>query len=78
MQEDPIRIRPLDDSDRAQVVRFIDEKWGADLGRARHRVPPGAVAHSWQHSPRKVKAEIPETGDHGIPLRDELDLVRTV
>jgi GNAT superfamily N-acetyltransferase len=32
---------------------------------------PGAVTES-----RKVKPEIPQTGDHGIPLRDELDLVR--
>ena len=32
---------------------------------------PGAVTQA-----RRIKPEIPETGDHGIPLRDELDLVR--
>ena len=33
----------------------------------------GAVSRA-----RQVKPEIPETGDHGIPLRDELDLTRPV
>jgi GNAT superfamily N-acetyltransferase len=163
MQRDPIRIRPLEGCDHAEVERFIEEEWGAPIavvhgtvfrpaelpgfiargpgGRlaglltyavangtleivtlnaarrlagtgtalvehavaeARRRgcrevrltttndnldalrfyqrrgfrldgLRPGAVAES-----RKVKPEIPETGDHGIALHDELDLVRTV
>jgi len=35
-----------------------------------------AAIISW--SARQIKPEIPETVDHGIPLRDELDLTRPV
>jgi hypothetical protein len=27
---------------------------------------------------RRIKPEIPQAGEHGIPLHDELDLVRPV
>ncbi|HEX4062570.1 MAG TPA: hypothetical protein VHY58_16260 [Streptosporangiaceae bacterium] len=50
MQEDPIQIRPLADSDHAAVVRFVDEEWGAPISVAHGAVfrpaeRPGFIAH---------------------------------
>jgi ribosomal protein S18 acetylase RimI-like enzyme len=61
-------IRLTTTNDNVDALRFYQRR-GFRLAELR----PGAIAES-----RKVKPEIPETGDHGIPLRDELDLVRTV
>ena len=163
MLQDPIQIRPLGDSDHAEVARFVDEEWGAPVSVAHGTVfrpaeLPGFIAHEpggrlaglltyavagrtleivtlnavrrlggtgtalveravtearrrgcrevrltttndnldalrfYQRrgfrlaelrpgaiaEARKIKPEIPETGNHGIPLRDELDLVHIV
>jgi GNAT superfamily N-acetyltransferase len=59
-------IRLTTTNDNLDGLRFYQRR-GFRLAGLR----PGAVAES-----RRFKPEIPETGDHGIPVRDELDLVR--
>jgi GNAT superfamily N-acetyltransferase len=61
-------IRLTTTNDNLDGLRFYQRR-GFRLAELR----PGAVAKS-----RKVKPEIPETGDHGIPVHDELDLVRPI
>jgi ribosomal protein S18 acetylase RimI-like enzyme len=61
-------IRLTTTNDNLDALRFYQRR-GFRLAELR----PGAVAES-----RKVKPEIPETGDHGIPIHDELDLVRPI
>jgi ribosomal protein S18 acetylase RimI-like enzyme len=61
-------IRLTTTNDNLDALRFYQRR-GFRLAGLR----PGAVAES-----RKVKPLIPETGDHGIPVHDELDLVRPV
>jgi GNAT superfamily N-acetyltransferase len=51
-------------NDNLSAIRFYQRR-GFRLAALR----PGAVDRS-----RQVKPEIPRTGDHGIPLRDEIDL----
>jgi GNAT superfamily N-acetyltransferase len=62
------QIRLTTTNDNLDALRFYQRR-GFRLAELR----PGAVAES-----RKVKPEIPETGDHGIPVHDELDLVRPI
>jgi GNAT superfamily N-acetyltransferase len=52
-------------NDNVDALRFYQRR-GFRLARVR----PGAV----DESRRTLKPEIPETGDHGIPLRDEVEL----
>jgi ribosomal protein S18 acetylase RimI-like enzyme len=61
-------IRLTTTNDNLDALRFYQRR-GFRLAELR----PGAVAEA-----REVKPEIPETGDHGIPVHDELDLVRPV
>jgi GNAT superfamily N-acetyltransferase len=61
-------IRLTTTNDNLDALRFYQRR-GFRLAELR----AGAVAEA-----RKVKPEIPETGDHGIPVRDELDLVRPI
>jgi GNAT superfamily N-acetyltransferase len=61
-------IRLTTTNDNLDALRFYQRR-GFRLAELR----PGAVAES-----RKVKPEIPEIGDHGIPVHDELDLVRPI
>jgi ribosomal protein S18 acetylase RimI-like enzyme len=53
-------------NDNVDAIRFYQRR-GFRLAALR----PGALAES-----RKLKPRIPLIGDHGIPLTDELDLVR--
>ncbi len=55
-------------NDNIDALRFYQRR-GFRLTGLR----PGAVTEA-----RRIKPEIPETGDHRIPLRDELDLIRSV
>jgi GNAT superfamily N-acetyltransferase len=55
-------------NDNLDALRFYQRR-GFRLTALR----PGAVAES-----RKIKPQIPEIGDHGIPVCDELDLARPV
>lgn len=61
-------VRLTTTNDNTDALRFYQRR-GFRLAELR----PGAVAES-----RKIKPEIPDTGDYGIPVHDELDLVRTV
>jgi len=61
-------IRLTTTNDNLNALRFYQRR-GFRLDALR----PGGVARA-----RALKPEIPLTGDHGIPLRDELDLVRPV
>jgi ribosomal protein S18 acetylase RimI-like enzyme len=61
-------IRLTTTNDNLEALRFYQRR-GFRLVELR----PGAVAQA-----RQMKPEIPLTGQHGIPLRDELDLVRPV
>jgi hypothetical protein len=80
-----LRARARDDSDRDWVESFLVERYSlnvARLGRMeraldhpalvaeRDALHRGAVDHSRAH----LKPEIPRIGDHGIHLRDELEL----
>lgn len=55
-------------NDNLEGLRFYQRR-GFRLAALR----PGAVDEA-----RRIKPQIPRTGDHGIPLHDELDLVRPV
>ena len=61
------RLWLITTNDNVDALRFYQRR-GFRLA-ALHR---GAV----DESRRRLKAEIPEIGDHGIPLRDELELER--
>jgi GNAT superfamily N-acetyltransferase len=58
-------VRLTTTNDNVDALRFYQRR-GFRLAGLR----PGAVAGA-----RKIKPGIPENGDHGIPVRDELDLV---
>ncbi|EJJ27493.1 GNAT family N-acetyltransferase [Rhizobium sp. CF142] len=53
-------------NDNLAALRFYQQR-GFELRRVR----PRAV-----HEARKLKPTIPDIGDHGIPIRDEIDLCR--
>lgn len=59
------RLWVVTTNDNVDALRFYQRR-GFRLAHLR----PGAV----DASRRTLKPEIPETGDHGIPLRDELEL----
>jgi GNAT superfamily N-acetyltransferase len=59
------RLLVMTTNDNLDGLRFYQRR-GFRLAALR----PGALAES-----RRLKPTIPETGNHGIPLRDELDLV---
>jgi GNAT superfamily N-acetyltransferase len=61
-------VRLTTTNDNVDALRFYQRR-GFRLAELR----PGAVARA-----RAAKPEIPGTGEHGIPLRDELDLIRSV
>ena len=61
-------IRLTTTNDNVDALRFYQRR-GFRLVELR----PGAVARA-----RAAKPEIPGTGAYGIPLRDELDLIRSV
>lgn len=61
-------IRLTTTNDNVEALRFYQRR-GFRLAALR----PGAVDEA-----RRIKPQIPQTGDHGIPLHDELDLVRPV
>lgn len=62
------RLRVTTTNDNLDALRFYQRN-GFRLVELR----PGAIARA-----RRVKPSIPETGQHGIAIRDELDLERTV
>ncbi|RZS45218.1 acetyltransferase (GNAT) family protein [Herbihabitans rhizosphaerae] len=55
-------------NDNLDALRFYQRR-GFRLSTLR----PGAVTHA-----RRIKPEIPDIGDYGIPVNDELDLERAV
>ena len=61
-------VRLTTTNDNIEALRFYQRR-GFRLAELR----PGAVTRA-----RRAKPEIPLTGEHGIPLRDELDLIRSV
>ena len=61
-------VRLTTTNDNVDALRFYQRR-GFRLVELR----PGAVARA-----RAAKPEIPGTGEHGIPLRDELDLIRSI
>jgi len=61
-------VRLTTTNDNIGALRFYQRR-GFRLAELR----PGAVSRA-----RETKPEIPVTGEHGIPLRDELDLIRSV
>jgi ribosomal protein S18 acetylase RimI-like enzyme len=61
-------VRLTTTNDNVDALRFYQRR-GFRLAELR----PGAVDRS-----RREKPEIPRTGDYGIPLRDEIDLVLLV
>jgi GNAT superfamily N-acetyltransferase len=61
-------IRLTTTNDNVDALRFYQRR-GFRLAALR----PGAVDEA-----RRIKPQIPRTGDHGIPLHDELDLARPV
>ena len=58
------RVRVTTTNDNTRALRFY-QRAGFRLTALR----PGAVAAA-----RRLKPEIPETGDDGIPIRDEIEL----
>jgi hypothetical protein len=69
-----MRIREATDADRPVLRRFLSERHSAVVARLGRIVHPGAV----DESRRRLKPEIPETGEYGIPLRDEIVLEKEV
>jgi GNAT superfamily N-acetyltransferase len=61
-------VRLTTTNDNVDALRFYQRR-GFRLAELR----PGAVDQS-----RRIKPEIPLTGDYGIPLHDEIDLTRRV
>lgn len=64
LERDCGRLFLVTTNDNLAALRFYQRR-GFVLAALR----PGAVAES-----RKIKPEIPRIGDHGIPIRDELEL----
>lgn len=62
------RLRVVTTNDNVDALRFYQRRGFRLVG-----LRPGAVDEA-----RKRKPQIPETGLHGIPLRDELELERTL
>ncbi|HLI67700.1 MAG TPA: GNAT family N-acetyltransferase [Caulobacteraceae bacterium] len=58
-------LRLTTTNDNVDALRFYQRR-----GFRLHALRPGAVDEA-----RRLKPDIPEVGDHGIPLRDEIDLV---
>ncbi len=56
----------LTTNDNLNALKFYQKR-----GYRLNRIFPGAVAEA-----RKIKPSIPLIGDHGIPLRDELQLIK--
>lgn len=85
MPDARVTIRPLRGAGAEAVARFLERHWGSLVqvvhgtvfrfyqrrGFRLAALRPGAVSAA-----RAVKPEIPQAGEHGIPLRDEIDLVR--
>ena len=61
-------VRLTTTNDNVDALRFYQRR-GFRLAELR----PGAVDQA-----RRLKPEIPRVGDYGIPLRDEIDLTRSV
>jgi GNAT superfamily N-acetyltransferase len=61
-------VRLTTTNDNIGALRFYQRR-GFRLAELR----PGAVTRA-----RQAKPEIPATGEYGIPLRDEIDLIRSV
>ena len=51
---------------------------GVLAGAARGAIIPALHAGAVDDSRARLKPHIPERGDHGIPLRDELELEHTL
>lgn len=62
-------LRVLTTNDNVDALRFYQRR-----GFRLEAIRPGAVDQARQ----TLKPEIPEIGDHGIPLRDEIELVAPV
>ena len=60
------RVRLITTNDNVDALRFYQRR-----GFALTELRPGAVGES-----RRMKPQIPLVGAHGIPIRDELVLVR--
>jgi GNAT superfamily N-acetyltransferase len=60
------RVRLITTNDNVDALRFYQRR-----GFALSELPPGAVDES-----RRMKPQIPHVGAYGIPIRDELVLVR--
>jgi ribosomal protein S18 acetylase RimI-like enzyme len=60
------RVRLITTNDNVDALRFYQRR-----GFALSELRPGAIEES-----RRVKPQIPLVGAHGIPIRDELVLVR--
>ena len=60
------RVRLITTNDNVDALRFYQRR-----GFALSELRPGAVDES-----RRMKPQIPLVGAHGIPIRDELVLVR--
>lgn len=54
-----IHIRPTTESDRPWVELLSRDAWGSEVVLEEYR---------------KIKPEIPLTGEDGIPIRDEIEL----
>lgn len=74
----PFTVQPIADdaAGRAWLAPFMAERWGQDLviahGTAyRPSELPGFVAVARS---RALEPSIPLVGEHGIPIRDELEL----
>jgi GNAT superfamily N-acetyltransferase len=63
------RLWLITTNDNVDALRFYQRR-----GFRLAALHVGAV----HHSRARLKPEIPEVGDHGIPLRDELELERTL
>jgi GNAT superfamily N-acetyltransferase len=63
------RLRVLTTNDNVDALRFYQRR-----GFRLSRLHPGAV----DESRRRLKPEIPEIGEYGIPLRDEIVLEKEV
>ena len=61
-------VRVVTTNDNVDALRFYQRR-----GFRLREVRPGAV----DAARRSLKPSIPEVGDHGIPLRDEIELVRS-
>ncbi len=62
------RLRLITTNDNLDALRFYQRREFVI-----HEVRVNAIEHS-----RRLKPSIPRIGDHGIPIRDEIELVRTL